>query len=204
MNRVTLILVSVLLNACAIPTNSITAQRFYEGGEAAMLRGDYTTAVDQYNRSMINARIGYLGKGVVGNIGFNLAKALGLNCQTDEADRMFTKSIGSMDEHYGFESGRSIEARLEYSQFLFDYERFHDFLHELKVVLPQIDERVKNEFPTEYIEMLGLYAYAFQKTGDQVSNKQIIDKIMAFDPETDVSKINSKISIDLDFYCEKP
>ena len=119
-----------------------------------------------FNRSLINVRLGHMGKGIEGHVAVKLAEARGKICKYDEAEKMFAYGIKLIDETYGLDSKKSLPARMEFAQFLYDLGKYEEFVSQLKVVNPLVDEDMKAQMPKLWSDHMKVYSDVLLKVGE--------------------------------------
>jgi tetratricopeptide (TPR) repeat protein len=119
-----LLLSLALLAGCANPINQKTVSNYYEWGLKAELAGDYALAEKNYERALINARLGRSPDAGVSAAMYSLGRMKGYLCTYDDGEKLLLESLALEEKVTGPESGITTKRLFELARFYFDRGQF--------------------------------------------------------------------------------
>jgi tetratricopeptide (TPR) repeat protein len=105
MKRLLILIVLTSLASCANPINRRTGMNYNDWGRQAEWAGDYALAEKNYERALINFRIGHTGDADVSMGLYNLGRAKAYLCKFDESEKLLLEALALQEQVSGRESG---------------------------------------------------------------------------------------------------
>lgn len=90
---VLVVLAMLALAGCANPVNRRTAEHYFDAGSRAELAGDLVLAERNYDRALLNARIGHSPAAGISMLLYNLGRVKGRLCKFDEARTLLEEAL---------------------------------------------------------------------------------------------------------------
>jgi tetratricopeptide (TPR) repeat protein len=166
MRPIAILVLAVLLAACANPINERTAVNYYLAGQAALARGDLRHAREMYSRALINARLGHMGPIAEAEALSKLARVEGNLCEYDEAEAHMLEARDLNIKAFAGEPNRTVPIRMELAQFSYDiarYQKAAQYFEEAFAADGGFTERVD---PVVYSRVTTDYADALARVGN--------------------------------------
>ncbi len=112
--------ITLLISGCANPINQRTAENYQNLGRQAENAGNYQLAENNYEKSLLNARIGGSPEAGISMAAYNLGRVKRLLCKNQEAETLLLEALEleqlASGENSGLTSMRLFElARLKMS-----------------------------------------------------------------------------------------
>jgi len=167
----------VLLSAsCASYRNRNTAVRYAKRGDAALATNNLLLAHEQYRLALVNVQLADLGPTVEVSARYHLARASGLLCQHQEAERLLQKSLKDLEalESSARTSAYRSQCIFALANLAYDRGLYRDAASYFGRAVPIADElNGENTHPMIYAEILDRYADALGHTGQRTTAAKI-------------------------------
>jgi hypothetical protein len=139
-------------------------------GLQAERAGDYQLAERNYERALINARLGHAPDAGMSMVAYNLGRVKGYLCKYEDAEKLLTEAL-RLQEKAGPPDSAFVSMRLfELARFHYDrgeHERAIPYFARGFQVAGKLDAESKD--PIGFAEVLEEYAIALEKSGDASS-----------------------------------
>jgi tetratricopeptide (TPR) repeat protein len=166
MKRIVAVLTLAVLVACANPINQKTASIYYDSAVEAEIRGDFIFAERQYDRALINARLGHSPDAGVSAAMYGLGRMKGYLCKFDEAEPLLLESLALEEKVTGPESGITTMRLFELARFYYDRGQFEKSVPYFARAIPAVQKLgVEASDPIALADTLDEYATALGKVG---------------------------------------
>jgi tetratricopeptide (TPR) repeat protein len=156
------------LVACANPINQKTAQNYYDWGLRAELAGEYALAERNYERALINARLGHSPDAGISAAMYSVGRMKGILCKYDEAEPLLLESLKLEETVTGPESGITSKRLFELARFYSDREMYARSLPYFSRGIPLLFKLgAESSDPIALAEALETYSMALLKSGQR-------------------------------------
>jgi tetratricopeptide (TPR) repeat protein len=95
----------MLLAGCASPINRHNAAKYHDWGLEAEQAGNYQLAERNYERALINMRLGHSPNAELSMVMYNLGRVKGHLCKHDESQQLLTEALKPEEKVTGPDSG---------------------------------------------------------------------------------------------------
>jgi tetratricopeptide (TPR) repeat protein len=152
-----------LLAGCVI--NQRTASNYYEWGSQAEMSGNYALAERNYERALINARLGHSPDEGLSAVTYNLGRIKGYLCKYNEAEKLLTEAL-TLEEKVKTPQNEITQRLFELARFYSDRGIYQQSLPYFARAIPAVKKLgVESSDPIALAEVLEEYAVALNKTG---------------------------------------
>jgi tetratricopeptide (TPR) repeat protein len=166
MKKIVGILALALMAGCANPINQKTASNYYESAVDAEIRGDFVFAERQYERALINARLGHSPDAGVSAAMYGVGRMKGYLCKFDEAEPLLLESLALEEKVTGPESGITTKRLFELARFYYDRGQFEKSIPYFARGIPAVEKLgVETSDPIALADALDEYSIALTKSG---------------------------------------
>ena len=168
------ILLVSLFAGCANPINQKTASNYFEWGTQAELSGNYALAERNYERALINARLGHSPDAGISAAMYNLGRMKGYLCKYDDAEKLLTESLSLEETVTGPDSGITTMRLFELARLNFDrslYRQSLPYFDRGIVAVKKLD--VEKSDPIGLANVLDDYAIALDKIDQKQQSENI-------------------------------
>ncbi|MDX2253313.1 MAG: tetratricopeptide repeat protein [Nitrospira sp.] len=166
MRTLVIVFLALALASCANPINQHTAAKYHGWGSEAERAGDYTLAERNYERSLVNARLGHSPDASLSMAMYNLGRVKGYLCKYDEAEHLLAEALELEEKVTGPDSGITTMRLFELARLHFDRERYAASLPYFSRAIPVVRKLgVESSDPIGLADVLDQYAIALGKTG---------------------------------------
>lgn len=176
----------VLLAGCANPINQHNAAKYHDWGQEAERARNYQMAERNYERALINARLGHSPDADVSMAMYNLGRVKGYLCKYDESQQLLTEALKLEEKVTGPDSGITTMRLFELARLHFDREQYEASLPYFARGIPTVRKLdVETSDPIALADVLDQYAVALAKTGkpqESSERKQEADMLRAKNP----------------------
>src|SRR4051812_7396785 len=114
---VLIIVSAVVFIGCANPINQRTASQYYELGLQAEAAGDHALAERNYQRALVNARIGHSPDEGVSAAMYSLGRMKGHLCKYKDAEELLLESLALQEKATGPEDVNTVKRIFELGRF---------------------------------------------------------------------------------------
>jgi hypothetical protein len=160
------LLSTVVVTGCANPINQKTASNYYESALEAELRGDFVFAERQYDRALINARLGRSPDAGVSAAMYGLGRVKGYLCKFGEAEPLLMESLALEEKVTGPESGITTKRLFELARFYYDRGLFEKSIPYFRRGIPAVEKLgIEDADPIGFADVLDEYSNALAKSG---------------------------------------
>jgi tetratricopeptide (TPR) repeat protein len=112
------------LSGCANPINQRTATNYYQAAVDAEVAGDYRLAERNYERALVNAKLGHSPDAGTSAAMYGLGRMKGLLCKYDEAEKLLLESLRLEETVTGPESAITTMRLFEIARLDFDQGKY--------------------------------------------------------------------------------
>ncbi|MCZ8253026.1 MAG: tetratricopeptide repeat protein [Hylemonella sp.] len=176
----------VLLAGCANPISQHNAAKYHEWGQEAERARNYQLAERNYERALINARLGHSPDAGVSMAMYNLGRVKGYLCKYDESQQLLTEALKLEEKVTGPDSSITTMRLFELARLHFDREQYEASLPYFARGVPAIRKLgVETSDPIALADMLDQYAVALARTGksqESSERKEDADMLRAKNP----------------------
>jgi tetratricopeptide (TPR) repeat protein len=166
MRALSVLSVTLLLAACASPINQYNAANYHDSGLRAERAGNYQLAETNYERALINARLGHSPDAGVSMAMYNLGRVKGYLCKYDESQQLLSEALALEEKVSGPESGISTMRLFELARLHFDREQYEASLPYFARAIPAVQRLgIESSDPIAFADALDQYATALGETG---------------------------------------
>lgn len=167
------LLCALLIAGCANPVNLKTASIYYNSAVDAEIRGDYTFAERQYDRALINARLGHAPAAGIAASMYGLGRMKGYLCKFSEAEPLLLEAL-KIEETVSGSEGVIITKRLfELARFYSDRGQYAQSIPYFARGIPAVVKvGIESSDPTAFADALDEYALALQKSGNKAESQK--------------------------------
>jgi tetratricopeptide (TPR) repeat protein len=160
------LLLAVLIAGCANPINQKSASIYYDSAVEAEIRGDFAFAERQYDRALINARLGHAPDAGISAAMYGLGRMKGYLCKFDEAEPILLESLDLEEKVTGPESGITAKRLFELARFYYDRGQFERSIPYFSRGIPAVQKLgAETSDPLALAEALDEYSNALAKAG---------------------------------------
>lgn len=186
MRTLLIVFITLALASCANPINQHTAANYHGWGREAERAGNYTLAERNYERALINARLGHSSDAELSMVMYNLGRVKGYLCKYDVAEQLLTEALKLEEKVTGPDSGIVTMRLFELARLQFDREQYAASLPYFGRAIPAVKKLgVESDDPIALADVLDQYAVALGKTGqsmDSAERKREADVLRAKNP----------------------
>lgn len=167
-------LFTMLIGGCANPVNLKTASIYYDSAVDAEIRGDYAFAERQYERALINARIGHAPPAGISASMYGLGRMKGYLCKFDEAQPLLVEAL-KIEESVSGPEGEIMTKRLfELARFHSDRGQYSDSVPYFARGIPAVKKlNIEASDPIAFADALDDYSTALEKTGSIIEAQKV-------------------------------
>ncbi|HEV3010892.1 MAG TPA: tetratricopeptide repeat protein, partial [Burkholderiales bacterium] len=113
------------LASCADPVNQRNARQYHDWGLQAERAGNYVLAERNYERALVNARLGHSPDSGLSVVMYNLGRTKGYLCKYDESEKLLLEALRLEEKASGADGALTVMrlfelARLQYDRKLYD------------------------------------------------------------------------------------
>jgi len=177
---------TMLLAGCANPINQHNAAKYHDWGLEAEQAGNYQLAERNYERALINARLGHSPDAGVSMAMYNLGRVKGHLCKYDESQQLLTEALKLEEKVTGPNSGITTMRLFELARLHFDREQYEASLPYFARGIPVVIKLgIETSDPIALADALDQYSIALGKTGKQqesADRKQEADELRTKNP----------------------
>lgn len=160
---------AVLISACAAPINQRNASNYYDMGLQAEQAGNYVLAEQNYDRALINARLGSAPDTGISAAMYSLGRMKGLLCKYDDAEKLLVEALALEEKATGQDSVNTSKRLFELSRLYFDQGQYTKSLPYFQRAVPAARKLgVESSDPIAFANILDEYVIALEKTGNKV------------------------------------
>jgi tetratricopeptide (TPR) repeat protein len=166
----------LIVSGCAAPINRKNATDYYAWGLEAEMKGDYALAERNYDRALINARLGNSPDAGISAALYSLGRMKGYLCKYDEAEKLLVDSLALEEKVTGPESAITTKRLFELARLYSDrglYQQSLPYYERGIPVVRKMDMEVSD--PIALADALADYSTAAEKSGQQ-SKSQLLRK----------------------------
>lgn len=154
------------LASCANPINRYNAAQYHDWGIQAETAGDYKLAERNYERALINARLGRSPDSGISMAMYNLGRVKGYLCKHDDAEKLLTAALDLEEKTSGPESGLTTMRLFELARLHFDRRRYVASIPYFERAIPAVRKLgAEASDPIALADALDQYAAALAATG---------------------------------------
>ncbi len=167
---------SLLVSGCVNPINQKTAENYQNWGREAENAGNYQLAEQNYEKSLLNARIGGSPTAGISMAAYNLGRVKRLLCKNKEAESLLLEALELEEQASGENSGLT-------SMRLFELARLNFGVKEYEAAGKYYDRAISNvralgieqSDPIGFAAVLENYANVLTQLGDLEKAEVISD-----------------------------
>ncbi|MFO1324883.1 MAG: tetratricopeptide repeat protein [Burkholderiales bacterium] len=112
------------LSGCANPINQRTATNYYQAAVDAEVAGDYRLAERNYERALVNARLGHSPDAGISAAMYGLGRMKGRACRYDEAEKLLLESLRLEETVTGPKSATTTMRLFEIARLYYDQGKY--------------------------------------------------------------------------------
>jgi tetratricopeptide (TPR) repeat protein len=127
----------ILLAGCAAPINQYNAERYHQWGSEAEFAGNYQLAEQNYEKALLNSRLGHSPKAGISMAAYNLGRIKAMLCKFGEAEKLLLEALTLQEQVSGRESGLA-------TMRLFELARVYDASAKYSESIKNYEEAIKN------------------------------------------------------------
>jgi len=158
----------MLLVGCVSPINRLNAAKYHNWGLEAELAGNYQLAERNYERALINARLGHSPDAGMSMTMYNLGRVKGHLCKYNESQQLLTEALKLEEKVTGPDSGITTMRLFELARLYFDREQYEKSLPYFARGIPAVKKLgIETSDPIALADALDQYSIALEKTGKQ-------------------------------------
>jgi hypothetical protein len=160
------VLALAVVGGCANPINQKTASNYYQSAVDAEIGGDFVFAERQYDRALINARLGHSPDAGVSAAMYGAGRMKGYLCKFDEAEPLLVESLTLEEKVTGPESAITTKRLFELARFYYDRGQFEKSVPYFARGIPAVEKLgVGTSDPIALADALDEYSIALAGIG---------------------------------------
>jgi tetratricopeptide (TPR) repeat protein len=161
-------ILGVFLTGCATQINRHNASNYYDAGLRAELAGDYVLAERNYERALINARLGNAPDAGVSAAMYSVGRMKGILCKFGEAEPLLLESLKLEEGVSGTESAITSKRLFELARFYSDRGMYDKSLPYFSRGIPVVVKLgVESSDPIALADVYDEYAVALERSGQR-------------------------------------
>ena len=178
--------VTLGLASCAHPINRHNAAKYHDWGLEAERAGDYRLAERNYERALINARLGHAHDAGLSMAMYNLGRVKAYLCKYDDAEKLLVDALQLEERVTGPDSGLTSMRLFELARLHLDRRQYAASLPYFARGIPVVKKLgVESSDPIALADALEQYSIALGKSGrsaDSMQRKREADALRAGNP----------------------
>lgn len=161
------LLLPLLISSCANPINQKTASNYYGWGLEAELQGNYVLAERNYERALINARLGHSPDAGVSASMYNLGRMKGYLCKFTEAESLLLEALKLQENVSGADPTIMTKRLFELARFYSDRGLYRESVPYFARGIPEVKRLgIEASDPMALADALDEFANAAKKSGN--------------------------------------
>jgi tetratricopeptide (TPR) repeat protein len=186
MRALGLVCFTLALASCANPVNRHNAAKYHDWGTQAERAGDYKLAEQNYERALINARLGHAPAAGISMATYNLGRVKGYLCKYQDAEKLLSDALQLEEKTTGPGSSVTTMRVFELARLQFDRGHYAASVPYFeRAVAAARNLRADAGDPIAMADVLDQYASALDKVGrpnDSVERKREAEALRASNP----------------------
>ena len=154
------------LASCAHPINQYNAAQYHRWGLEAERAGNYPLAERNYERALINARLGRSPDSGMSMAMYNLGRVKGYLCKHDDAEKLLRAALELEEKTTGPESGLTAMRLFELARLHYDRRQYAASVPYFARAIPAVRKLgTEASDPIGLADVLDQYAAALRASG---------------------------------------
>jgi hypothetical protein len=155
------------LASCANPVNQKHARQYHEWGLQAERAGNYVLAERNYERALVNARLGRSPDSGLSMVMYNLGRTKGYLCKYDESEKLLLEALLLEEKASGVDSALTVMRLFELARLQYDRGLYSASLPYFERAVPAVTRLgAETSDPIGFSEVLEEYATALARSGE--------------------------------------
>lgn len=172
MRKICLLLCVLFFGGCANPINLKTASIYYDSAVEAEVRGDFAFAERQYDRALINARLGHAPEAGISASMYGLGRMKGYLCKFNEAEPLLLEALKLEEVVSGPEGSIMTKRLFELARFYSDRGQYAQSVPYFARGIPAVRKLgIETSDPIALADALDEYSVALEKSGNSAESK---------------------------------
>lgn len=161
------------LTSCAYPINRYNAAQYHRWGLEAERAGDYRLAERNYERALLNARLGHSPDAGVSMAMYNLGRVKGYRCKHEEAEKLLAAALQLEEQTSGPESGLTTMRLFELARLHYDRRQYAASIPYFQRAIPAVRKLGAEESdPIALANTIDQYATALAAVGQEAESAE--------------------------------
>ena len=178
MKKIVILYTVLVLAGCASAINRKNAENYHQAGLQAEFRGDYALAERNFERALVNARLGDAPEAGVSMATYNLGRIKGYLCKHKESEELLLQALSMEEKVSGPESGNTSKRHFELARLYFDQGKYSAAAEHYGKGIPIVKKLgVERSDPIALADAMDEYSVALSKSGNKSASIKLNQKL---------------------------